>query len=136
MIALTRRFHFPAAHVLRAPELSDAENQRCFGKCSNVHGHDYSVAVTVTGPVDPLDGRIVAPDVLDEIIGREVIERFGHRFLNDQPEFADDLPTAEIVARVIHDRLASTIAAQTPARLLRVEVGETRRNHFEYGEPR
>ena len=54
MIALSRRYRFPAAHVLRSDAFSDAENQRIYGKCANPagHGHDYGLEVTVAGPID------------------------------------------------------------------------------------
>ena len=39
MIRVTRRFGFPAAHVLRHPALSDAENRRLYGKCAHPAGH-------------------------------------------------------------------------------------------------
>ena len=50
-VRLTRRFRFPAAHVLASRALSDAENQGVFGKCANPngHGHDYGVEVSVEG---------------------------------------------------------------------------------------
>ena len=35
MIAITRRYRLAAAHVLRSRVLSDAENERVFGKCAN-----------------------------------------------------------------------------------------------------
>ena len=60
MIALTRRYAFPAAHVLRHPSLGDAENRRIYGKCANPagHGHNYGIEVTVSGPQDAQTGRI------------------------------------------------------------------------------
>lgn len=136
MITLTRRYEFPAAHLLRRPEWSDAENLRVFGKCANPngHGHDYGVDVTVTGPVDPQTGRIVPPALLDAIFAERVAARFAHRTLNDDAAFRELVPTAENIARVIHDELAATIAARSGARLVRVDVRETRRNSFAYGD--
>ena len=69
MIELTRRYAFPAAHVLRSETLGERENERIFGKCANPngHGHNYGVEVTVTGRVDPTSGQILPPDELDRI---------------------------------------------------------------------
>jgi len=135
VIELTRRYEFPAAHLLRHPSLSDAENRRIYGKCANPngHGHDYGVEVTVSGPVDPLSGRIVPPDLLDAIFDERVRARFAHRNLNDDEAFASRVPTAENIARVIHDELAAAIAARSSAHLVRIRVIETRRNSFIYG---
>jgi 6-pyruvoyltetrahydropterin/6-carboxytetrahydropterin synthase len=135
MIALTRRYEFPAAHLLVQSSLSDAENRRLYGKCANPngHGHNYGVEVTVSGRVDPLSGRIAEPDTLDEIFDARVRARFAHRNLNDDEAFADRVPTAENIAQVIHDELAAAIGERTGARLVGVRVQETRRNSFVYG---
>jgi 6-pyruvoyltetrahydropterin/6-carboxytetrahydropterin synthase len=136
VVRLTRRYRFPAAHVLAHPSFSEAENQRVYGKCANPggHGHDYGVEVTVEGPVDPATGRVLEPEQLDRIFAARVLERFSHRLLNDDPLFAERVPTAENVARAIHQRIAEPVAARGPARVVRVRVQETRRNSFVYGE--
>ena len=89
MICLTRSYWFPAAHVLRSPVLSDAENARLYGKCANPHGHghNYGVEVSVTGERDPRTGFIVPPEALDALVRSRVLERFDHHLLNDDPLF-------------------------------------------------
>jgi 6-pyruvoyltetrahydropterin/6-carboxytetrahydropterin synthase len=138
MIALTRRYTFPAAHVLRSSALSDDENARVYGKCANPrgHGHDYGLEVSVSGPVDALSGRIVDRAVLDAIVEEYVLDRFGHRLLNDDPAFGDRVPTAENIALQVHRVLAGPIALQGDLRLYRVRLHETRKNSFAYGESR
>ncbi len=136
IVALTRCYRFAAAHVLRSPELSDADNERVYGKCANPagHGHDYGLEVTVTGPVDPGTGHVLPPDQLDAVVEGAVLDRFSHRMLNEDPLFETVVPTAENIARVAHRELESALVAHAPARLARVRVRETRRNHFDYGE--
>lgn len=138
MITLTRRYRIAAAHVLRRPDLSDAENERIYGKCANPngHGHDYGIEVTVEGRVDPETGTIFPLERLDALVGERVLSRFDHRMLNDDPLFRDAVPTAENIARVIHAELAPAIAARGGPRLAGVRIVETRRNHFDYGDPR
>jgi 6-pyruvoyltetrahydropterin/6-carboxytetrahydropterin synthase len=135
VIALTRRYEFPAAHLLVHPSFSDEENRRIYGKCANPngHGHDYGVEVTVSGPVDAVSGRIIEPGVLDAIFDERVHSRFAHRTLNDDRAFRNRIPTAENIARVIHDELAPAIASRSTARLVRVRIVETRKNSFVYG---
>jgi len=139
VIEVTRRYRFPAAHVLAVPTASDAWNRRTYGKCANPagHGHDYGVEVTVEGPVDERSGRVVDPARLDALFEAHVASRLAHRLLNDAPLFAARglVPTAENIARVVFDELAAPIAADGAARLRRVRIVETRRNSFEYGEP-
>ncbi len=135
-VALTRRYTFPAAHVLRHPSFSDQENQRVYGKCANPagHGHDYSIEVTVTGPLDERLGWVVDPDLLDAIFDSQVRTRFAHRLLNDDPVFRTQVPTAENLAQVIYSSLVESLADRSSARLVEVRVVETRRNSFSYGD--
>jgi 6-pyruvoyltetrahydropterin/6-carboxytetrahydropterin synthase len=137
LITLTRRYHFPAAHVLASPRLTDEQNRRTYGKCANPggHGHDYALDVTVTGHVEPRSGRIADRDVLDGLVEEHVLARFAHCMLNDDPAFAERVPTAENIAAVIHHELAEPLLA-TGTRLVRIGLQETRRNGFEYGDPR
>ncbi len=135
-VAMTRRYTFPAAHVLRHPSFSDRENQRIYGKCANPagHGHEYGIEVTVTGPLDERLGWVVDPSVLDAIFDAQVRARFAHRLLNDDPIFWTRVPTAENLAQVIYASLAESLADRSSARLVEVRVVETRRNSFSYGD--
>jgi 6-pyruvoyltetrahydropterin/6-carboxytetrahydropterin synthase len=136
VIALTRRYRFPAAHVLRSERFSDEENRRVYGKCAhpNGHGHDYGLEVTVTGPLDARTGAIVPVAELDELVRRRVLERLGHRLLNDDPWFAESVPTAENIAQAVRGELDAALAERGAARVTRVRLQETRRNAFECGE--
>ena len=136
MIAVTRRYRFPAAHVLRSAALPDAENARIYGKCANPagHGHDYGLEVTLAGPVDPRTGTIIPVARLDEIVRRRVIDRLSHRLLNEDPWFASAVPTAENIALAIEGDLRAAVSEASTARVVRVRVLETRRNSFACGE--
>jgi len=129
-ISLSRRYHFAASHRLHTPKLSEEENKRVYGKCSNPygHGHNYVLEVTVTGPVDPETGMIANLAELDPFVQREVIEPFDQKFLNEEvAEFREQVATTENVCREIFRRLKSFPLA----RLERVRVEETSKNSFE-----
>jgi 6-pyruvoyltetrahydropterin/6-carboxytetrahydropterin synthase len=136
VIWVTRRYRFPAAHVLTQPSFSAEQNRAIYGKCANPagHGHNYGIEVTLTGPLDPRSGRIIDPEQLDAIFESRIAARFAHRSLNADPAFARLVPTAENLAQVIHAELAPAIESAGTARLTRVRVVETRRNSFVYGE--
>ncbi len=136
MIELTRCYRFPAAHVLSRDDLSFEQNERLYGKCANPagHGHNYGIEVTVTGPVDERTGEVMSRQRLDALVDERVLARFTHRMLNDDVLFAELVPTAENIVRVVHERLAGPISASGSARLARVRVLETRKNTFVYGE--
>jgi 6-pyruvoyltetrahydropterin/6-carboxytetrahydropterin synthase len=131
MIQLTQSFEFAAAHRLSCAGLSDAENTRLFGKCSNPHGHghNYVLEVTVASPVDDRTGRLLDLSQLDRAARERIIEPFDHKNLNVEcPDFARLNPTVENIARVIFDRLKDAVA---PARLARVRVWETPKTYAE-----
>ncbi|MEM7410641.1 MAG: 6-carboxytetrahydropterin synthase [Myxococcota bacterium] len=138
MISLTRRYRFPAAHVLRHASFSDAENRAVYGKCANPsgHGHNYGLEVTVAGEIDFATGQVFSRETLDRLVTEKVLDRFGHAMLNQDPAFADRVPTAENIALVVEEELADPIAAEGAARLVRVRLEETRKNSFETGELR
>jgi 6-pyruvoyltetrahydropterin/6-carboxytetrahydropterin synthase len=129
-ISLSRRYHFAASHRLHTAKLSEEENKRVYGKCSNPygHGHNYVVEVTVTGPVDSETGMIANLAELDPFVQKEVIEPFDQKFLNEEvAEFREQVATTENVCREIFRRLKSFPLA----RLERVRVEETSKNSFE-----
>ena len=132
-LSLTRRYRFSASHRLHSPNLSEQENERLYGKCSNPlgHGHNYVVEATLTGPVDAATGMIANLGDLDPFVEREVIEAFDQKNLNeDVPEFRKNVPTTENVVREIYHRLSKFPAA----RLERVRMEETSKNSFAYSE--
>lgn len=136
MIRFTRCYWFPAAHVLRSPRLSEQENRRIFGPCANPsgHGHDYRVEVTVAGSVDEDSGRIVSPELLDEVFDQTIRDVYSHRLLNDLEGFSELPPTAENLAQAMFGAFAPELARRGGARLARVRIRETSRSHFDYGE--
>ena len=77
-----RRESFNAAHRLYDPALSDEENRRVFGKCSNLHGHNYVLEVVVDGEIDQSNGYVMDLKFLSEVICRRVISDVDHRNLN------------------------------------------------------
>jgi 6-pyruvoyltetrahydropterin/6-carboxytetrahydropterin synthase len=132
-ISLTRRYHFAASHRLHTPKLSEAENRRIYGKCSDPygHGHNYVVEVTLGGPVDPETGMIANLAELDPFVQREVIEPFDHKFLNEEvPEFRTEVATTENLCREIFRRLKNFPAA----RVEKIRVEETSKNSFEMAD--
>lgn len=132
MIQVTESFEFSAAHRLHCPELSDEENQRIFGKCSNPngHGHNYVVEVTVSGQPDDTTGNVVELHLFRRTVRERVIDRFDHKHLNlDCVEFRSLNPSVENIARVIWDRLHDAFQS---CRLAGVRVWETPKTYAEY----
>lgn len=137
MIRLTRRYRFSSAHRLHAAQLSDNENRDVYGKCNNPfgHGHNYTVEVSVRGPLDEATGLVVDLQALDVLVRERVVDAFDHKDLNRQAaEFAATPPTTENLAIVIRDRLLAGWDDTFPGGatgLERIRIYETKRNIFE-----
>ena len=129
--SVTRRYRFCAAHRLHADHLSPTENLAVFGKCNNPngHGHNYVVLVTVKSADLTATGGIVDLDRLDRTVTDQVVKRFDHHDLNEDPEFADLTTTGENLVLLIWQLLEKSLPA---GQLEKVGLIETRDNYFEY----
>ena len=121
---LTKQFRFEAAHQL--------PNHR--GKCARLHGHSYTLEVSLRGPVkaergESDDGMVVDLDVIKEVVQAAVISRVDHFNLND---IIDGPTTAERIAHWIWDRLEEAEPAFA-AMLHRIRLWETASGYVEIG---
>jgi 6-pyruvoyltetrahydropterin/6-carboxytetrahydropterin synthase len=130
---LTRRYHFSASHRLHAESLTDEQNRDTFGKCNNPfgHGHNYIVAVTYSGTIDPATGMVTNLADLDAFAREHLLSRFDHANLNSLDLFADTVPTTENLAVELH-RIFKPFPYAT---LERIHIEETGNNSFEYAGP-
>jgi 6-pyruvoyltetrahydropterin/6-carboxytetrahydropterin synthase len=132
MVYVTRKAYFCAAHRLFNPKWSDAENNRVFGKCNNPngHGHNYTVEVTVVGPVPADSGMVIDLKVLADILETELVERVDHKHLNHDVDFMQGvIPTAENIAKAFWKILVPRI---TSGRLHAIRLYESENNIVEY----
>jgi len=105
---ITRKAEFSASHACWREDWSQEKNRMVYGAASNPrgHGHNYVVEVTLRGEPDPVTGMVLDLKELKNVLNREVIEPFDHRFLNHEvPPFDHVVPTAENVAVEIWRRL-------------------------------
>jgi len=132
IVYITRRETFAAAHRLFKPELSDEENLKLFGKCSNPnwHGHNYILEVIVAGKVDTDTGFVMDLKNLKEIVRKNVITKVDHKNLNLDTDFMKGkIPTSENIVIAIWNELEDKI---TKGKLFSVKLYETENNYFEY----
>jgi len=131
-VYITRRETFAAAHRLFKLELSDEDNFKMFGKCSNPnwHGHNYTLEVTVMGEVNPETGFVIDIKKLKEIMHENVISKVDHKNLNIDTKFMNGIiPTSENITIAIWNQLADKIRG---GKLYAVKLYETENNYFEY----
>lgn len=96
-------FQFAAAHRL----------PRYDGPCFRMHGHNYRLAVALEGEVDPHTGMVADFGRIQAVVQERVLARLDHRTLND---FLEN-PTAENIARWIHETLAPELPGLVEVRL-------------------
>jgi 6-pyruvoyltetrahydropterin/6-carboxytetrahydropterin synthase len=92
-VRITKEFTFETGHALYGYD----------GKCRNVHGHSYKLAVTVIGtPIDELGhvkhGMVIDFGDLKKIIKEEIVEPFDHATV-----FNKNTPHVEL-AKELSDR--------------------------------
>ena len=122
MFEIEIRRTFAAAHQLKGYD----------GDCRNLHGHNYSVVVTVHA--SELNNVGIALDFkkLKKCLD-EVIEAYDHHNLSELPEFADINPTSETLARSIYRQMSAKLNTDE-VKVNRVKVGESENSDVVYFE--
>ena len=121
-VRLTRVVEFCCSLRYWNPELPEAENRRLFGRKAEPHGHNYRLELTVRGEVDPRTGMVVDLKEIQELLEREVMDRFDHRDLNaDTPYFEKLLPTPENFVRVLREILVDALPEGVSLERLRLQ---------------
>lgn len=122
LVRLTRAIEFSTSLRYWQPDLSEGENRQRYGRKASQHGHNYRLEVTLRGEPDPVTGMVIDLKDLQDVLEREIMERFDHRDLNrDTPYFEKAPPTPENFVAVIHRLLD---AALPPGLLDRVRLQE------------
>ncbi len=132
MFELIHKIGFSAAHKLESPHLTPEENQRLYGPCHNLHGHNYELEVVVRGEVDPRTGMVMDLNVLAGLMHEHIFADVDHKDLgHDVPWLAGRITTAEVVAAAIWERLEAPLEG----RLHRVRLYESAVNFVDYHGP-
>ncbi|MBC7894414.1 MAG: 6-carboxytetrahydropterin synthase [Cytophagaceae bacterium] len=132
IVTITRRLRFNAAHRIHNPVMSDEENARVYGKCNNPngHGHNYTLDVSVTGPIDERTGYVMDLGLVKQVVTREVIDKLDHRNLNVDVDFLRGInPTSENLVVACWHVIEPHVQ---PARLTRLRLWETEHNYVDY----
>ncbi len=132
-VTVTRLLRFNAAHRVHNPALSDEENAALFGKCNNPnwHGHNYTLEVSVHGPVDARTGYVMDLGQLKRLVEQTVVDLVDHRNLNvEVPFMRDVIPTTENLVVAMWAQIAPILPEG--ARLQRLKLWETENNYVEY----
>ena len=91
-----KTFYFDAAHQL--------PDEKCYGKCSNLHGHTYQLIVEIEGDVNK-EGWVMNFKDLKNIIQERVINILDHSLINK----VINIPTAENMVLWIKEQIEESI---------------------------
>ncbi len=123
MIVLHKVFHFCAAHRYWNEEMSEAENHAAFGEDVRLHGHNYTLVVSVSGEVDERTGFVVDLGLLKDQVRHLVIARLDHSHIErDIPWFHHRMPSTENLLRWMWGELQD---ADLGGRVVRLRLHET-----------
>ena len=120
MYEVTIKKSFSAAHILK--EIG--------GKCEELHGHNFTVEVTVAAPSLNSEDLLIDFRLLKGWTN-EILDGLDHKYLNEIDCFREMNPSSEQIARYIYDRLVEKV---TPLNLslTRVTVWESENARVSY----
>lgn len=119
MYELCVESQFDSAHSLR----------RYDGPCESLHGHTYKVQVYARGQDVDENGVLVDFRRLKTVLAN-VVSYLDHKYLNELPEFRVQNPTAELIAKLIFERMRQELGA-TVAKVVVWETPTSSAAYFE-----
>tara|TARA_Y100001960_G_C14503223_1_gene742691 strand:- start:293 stop:706 length:414 start_codon:yes stop_codon:yes gene_type:complete len=110
MVYLTKQYKFCAAHKYWNENWSDQKNIEVFDEDVKVHGHNYTLSITVKGEIDNSSGFIVDIKKLNKIISKYIIDVFDHSQIEkDIDWFKNKQPSTENMLVFMWNEIAHRI---------------------------
>ena len=133
MPTITRRYSFCAAHQYWNECWSQEKNEIEFGTDIHVHGHNYTLDVTISGKVNPENGFIINLKTIDAIVN-EFVDLLDHSQIEkDIPWFKGKQPSSENLSIYFWDHINAKIPKST--KLYQIRIFETPRIFTDYYGP-
>ena len=134
MHLITKQYKFCAAHKYWNDKWSEKENQDIFGKDINIHGHNYLLDITISGPINEDSGFIINLKLLDQLVEKYVIRELDHSQIEkDLHWFTNRQPSTENMVTFIWKQIIDKIPS--PAGLHSIKLRETPSIYTEYFGP-
>jgi len=130
---LTKVFTFCAAHQYGHDDWTPEQNEETFGPDARVHGHNYTLEVTVTGPVNPDTGFIVDLGRLKKVVETRVVRLLDHSQIErDISWFKGKQPSSENMVQFIWEQVEPHLEG---VQLARIRLRETPTIYTDYYGP-
>ena len=131
---ITKQYSFCAAHRYWNTNWSEEENKNIFGKDVYIHGHNYLLDVTISGPIDEKSGFIINLKTLNDLIEKKVLSILDHSQIEKDIRWFDSRqPSTEHLVVFIWDQIAKNIPL--PAKIYKIRLQETPTIYTEYFGP-
>ena len=131
MTYITKKYTFCAAHRYWNEKWDEERNYQAFGDDIKNHGHNYTLSITIKGPINQDTGFIICLKKLNLIVNKNVINILDHSQIeNDIKWFKDKQPSTENMVIFIWDQIVDLIPE--PSSLYCVKLQETPTIYTEY----
>ena len=134
-----RTYQFSANHQLLRDDLSEIENNKIYGKCTRLHGHDYILFVTIEGIPNRNTGVVVPYKKMDKCINK-VIKKIDGETLSEHKWLKGKVATTENLLMALWPRIEEAVETELAdletsgerVSLNEITIQETSRNYFTY----
>jgi len=131
---ITKQFKFCAAHKYWNNSWDKDKNFEVFGDDIKVHGHNYVLDITITGPINDQSGFVFDIQKLKKIVNKKIISVLDHSQIQDDiPWFKGKQPSTENLVLFIWEQVEPMV--DTPAKLHKIKLRETPTIFTEYFGP-
>jgi len=93
------------------------------GLCKNLHGHNWKVRVQITSETLDELGMVIDFQMVKSHLS-DIINKYDHQHLNELPDFVQQNPTSENIARIIFIQLETALNTQQLS-VTEVEIWES-----------
>ncbi len=134
LYAEVTRQSLETSHSSSTSPIATITRNYCFSAAINistesVSGHNYTIGLTIDGPIDSDTGQIINLEKLDQLVQANIIKRWNQKNLSLDPEFQQTPPTKENLAQFISHNLAGNMPQGS---LTKVTVSDNRHTSATY----
>jgi len=101
---LSKKINFYSSHKLLKKNFDKEKNLKIFGKCSNFHGHEYSLILKYRGEVDKETGFLVKREEIEKDV-KNVKKLLDYKDLNKIKFLKEKNPTGENILIYLKNKL-------------------------------
>ena len=134
MIYLTKQYKFCAAHKYWNNNWSDQKNKEVFDEDIKIHGHNYTLSITVKGEINSDSGFIIDIKELNKVVSKYISNIFDHSQIEkDISWFKNKQPSTENMVVFMWNKIVDKIPSK--AILHCIKLRETPTIYSEYYGP-